>query len=179
MMKILRLTVLLIFLISSLISAQETVLDVPDRFGNIVLGMSMDNVKKELLSDGNFNFRGDPDISILRRPDQSLIECRGYDFIERAFFQFKGDSLYSITILLNQEMLDHYSLYTTLSGKYGDPDKLDPERSVWESENNILALERPLQIKYMDREIIEGITTEGKISASFSELSLVQFLEQF
>ena len=178
-MKIFRLTVLLILLNSFLISAQEAVLDVPDRFGNIVLGMSMENVKKELQADGNFNFRGDPDISILRRPNQSLIECRGYDFIERAFFQFKEDSLYSITILLNQEMLDHYSLYTTLSGKYGDPDKLDPERSVWESETNIPALERPLQIKYMDRGVIEGITTEGKISESLSELSLAQFLEQF
>ena len=79
----------------------------------------------------------------------------------------------------NQEMLDHFSLYTTLSGKYGNPDRLDPERSVWESESNILALERPLQIKYMDRKIIEGITTEGKISASLSELSLEQFLDQF
>ncbi len=178
-MKILRLTVLLILLIIGLISAQETVLEVPDRFGNIVLGMSMEDTKKELQADGNFNFRGNPDISILRRPDQSLIECRGYDFIERAFFQFKEDSLYSITILLNQEMLDHYSLYTTLSGKYGDPDKLDPERSVWESETNTLVLERPLQIKYLDRKLMEGITTEGKISESLSELSRVQFLEQF
>ena len=178
-MKIFRLTVLLILLNSFLISAQEAVLDVPDRFGNIVLGMSMETVKKELLADGNFNFQGDPDISILRRPDQSLIECRGYDFIERAFFQFEEDSLYSITILLNQEMLDHYSLFTTLSGKYGDPDRLDPERSVWESKTNILALERPLQIKYMDREVLEGIATGGKISASLSELSREQFLEQF
>ena len=178
-MKTLRLKVVFILLISSLVSAQESGMDVPDRFGNIILGMSMENIKKELSADGNFNFRGDPDISILRRPDQSLIECRGYDFIERAFFQFKEDRLYSITILLNREMLDHYSLYTTLSGKYGDPDRLDPERSVWESETNILALERPLQIKYMDRKIIEGITTNGKISASLSELSREQFLEQF
>ena len=178
-MKTLRLKVVFILLISSLVPAQESGMDVPDRFGNIILGMSMENIKKELKADGNFNFRGDPDISILRRPDQSLIECRGYDFIERAFFQFKEDRLYSITILLNQEMLDHYSLYTTLSGKYGDPDRLDPERSVWESETNILALERPLQIKYMDRKIIEGITTNGKISASLSELSREQFLEQF
>ncbi len=178
-MKTLRLKVVFILLISSLVPAQESGMDVPDRFGNIILGMSMENIKKELKADGNFNFRGDPDISILRRPDQSLIECRGYDFIERAFFQFKEDRLYSITILLNREMLDHYSLYTTLSGKYGDPDRLDPERSVWESETNILALERPLQIKYMDRKIIEGITTNGKISASLSELSREQFLEQF
>ncbi len=178
-MKTLRLTVVFILLISSLVSAQESGMDVPDRFGNIILGMSMENIKKELSADGNFNFRGDPDISILRRPDQSLIECRGYDFIERAFFQFKEDKLYSITILLNREMLDHYSLYTTLSGKYGDPDRLDPERSVWESETNILALERPLQVKYMDREIIEGITTGGRIFASLSELSREQFLEQF
>ena len=50
-MKIFRLAVLLILLNSFLISAQEAVLDVPDRFSKIVLGMSMENVKKELLAE--------------------------------------------------------------------------------------------------------------------------------
>jgi hypothetical protein len=159
--------------------AEEPFLEIPHRFGKITLGMTMESTEKELERDGNFYYRGSPDISILQRPNESLIECRGYDFVERAFFQFKENKLYSITILLNQELLDHYSLYTTLSGKYGEPAELNPEKSKWISDKNILVLERPLQIKYLDREIFEGITNDSKISKSHSELSQVQFLEQF
>ncbi len=161
------------------IFAQESIVEVPDRFGKIILGMSMEDAKKEISADGNFNYRGDQDLSILRRPNESLIECRGYDFIDRAFFQFKEDQLYSITILFNQELLDHYSLFTILSGKYGDPHNLNPEKSIWESENNTLVLERPLQIKYLDRKIFEGIIGDSIITQSLSELSREQFLEQF
>jgi hypothetical protein len=169
--------VLLLFLIiASFTYAQE---EVPNGFASIILGMSMGNAKKEISADGNFNYRGDQDLSILRRPNESLIECRGYDFVDRAFFQFKDDKLYSITILFNQEFLDHYTLYVTLSGKYGDPDSLNPEKSIWESDRNTLVLERPLQIKYLDKKIFEGIIGESVINKSLSELSLDQFLEQF
>ncbi len=172
-------TVLFLIIITSQIFTQESFSEVPDRFGEIVLGMSMENAKKEISANGNFNYRGDQDLSILRRPNESLIECRGYDFIDRASFQFKDDKLYSITILFNQELLDHFSLFTTLSGKYGNPDNLSPEKSLWESENNSLVLERPLQIKYLDKKIFEGIIGNSNISQSLTELSRVQFLEQF
>ncbi len=161
------------------ITAQKTFSDIPDRFGNIVLGMSLKDTEEGLKANGNFNFRGNRDLSILQRPNQSLIESRGYDFIDRAFFQFKDDKLYSITILFNQELIDHYSLFTTLSKKYGDPDDLDPTRSIWKSDNNILVLERPLQIKYLDRKVFEAIGNDAIISKSLSELSREQFLEQF
>jgi hypothetical protein len=174
-----RFLFLLLIIFSTHIYAQESYSDVPDRFRKIVLGMSMEDAKKEISADGNFNYRGDQDLSILRRPNESLIECRGYDFIDMAFFQFKDDKLYSITILFNPELLDHFSLFITLSNKYGNPDNLNPEKSIWESENNSLVLERPLQIKYLDRKIFEGIIAESNITQSLSELSRVQFLEQF
>lgn len=174
-----RFLFVLLIIFSTHIYAQENYSDIPDRFRKIVLGMSMEEAKKEISADGNFNYRGGQDLSILRRPNESLIECRGYDFIDMAFFQFKEDKLYSITILFNPELLDHFSLFTTLSGKYGDPDNLNPEKSTWESENNFLVLERPLQIKYLDKKIFNGIITDSTISKSLSELSTEQFLEQF
>ena len=166
-------------IILSGISAQDSFLDVPDRFGKIILGMNIKDTENEIEADGNFNFRGSQDLSILQRPNQSLIECMGYDFVDRAFFQFKDDKLYSITILFNMELIDHYSLFTTLSKKYGDPDDLNPERSIWKSDKNILILERPLQIKYLDRKVFEGMGSDVVISKSLSELSREQFLEQF
>ena len=178
MQRLLSIFILLLIIIT-FTTAQESSTEVPDRFGKIILGMSMEDAKKAILADGNFNYRGNQDLSILRRPNESLIECRGYDFVDRAFFQFKDDKLYSITILFNQELLDHFSLFTTLSGKYGNPDNLNPEKSVWESEYTSLVLERPLQIKYLDRKIFEGIVGDADISNSLSELSREQFLEQF
>lgn len=178
MQRLLSIFILLLIIITY-ITAQESLSEVPDRFGEIVLGMSMEGAKKEIAADGNFNYRGNHDLSILRRPNESLIECRGYDFIDRAFFQFKDDKLYSITILFNRELLDHFSIFTTLSGKYGNPQYLNPEKSVWESEYTSLVLERPLQIKYLDKKIFEGIIGDTDISQSLSELSREQFLEQF
>lgn len=178
-MNRLFLTFLLLLIITDNIFTQEAFSEVPDHFGKIFLGMSMENAQKEISADSNFNYRGSQDLSILRRPNESLIECRGYDFVYRAFFQFKDDKLYSITILFNQELLDHFSIFTTLSDKYGNPQYLNPEKSVWESENTSLVLERPLQIKYLDRKIFEGIVSDDNISQSLSELSREQFLEQF
>ncbi len=178
-MKAASILIIIFAVVSGGVFAQSDAADIPEGFGKIILGMNMEDVKSELKADGNFNFRGSPDISILRREDQSLIECRGYDFIERAFFQFKEDSLYSITILLNQEVMDHYSMFTTLTGKYGDPVRRDPERSVWESETTTIALERPLQIKYLNRKVMDEITSNGRMEKSLSELSREQFLNQF
>ncbi len=178
-MKNIHRVLILIILSAGTLAAQTSVSNIPDGFGKIVLGMNMEEVKAELKADGNFNFRGSPDVSILRREDQSLIECRGYDFIDRALFQFKKDSLYSITILLNQEVMDHYSMFTTLTEKYGNPISLDPERSVWESETTTLTLERPLQIKYLNRKVMAAMISNGKIEESLSALSREQFLEQF
>lgn len=170
---------LLLLILSATAFSQESFSEVPNHFGKIILGMSMENAKKEISADGNFNYRGNHDLSLLRRPNESLIECRGYDFIDRAFFQFKENQLYSITILFNKGLIDHYSLFTSLSGKYGDPHNLNPEKSVWESESTSLVLERPLQIKYLDKKIFDGIVSDANISMSLSELSREQFLEQF
>ncbi|MDA3941415.1 MAG: hypothetical protein PF693_19270 [Spirochaetia bacterium] len=177
--KKLLVIVFFVLIISTYVSAQDSFSDVPVGFRNIILGISMEDAKKAISADGNFNYRGDQDLSILRRPNESLIECRGYDFIDRAFFQFKEDKLYSITILFNNELMDHYSLFITLSDKYGPPNSLSPEHSLWETEENSLILERPLQIKYLDRKIFQGIIGDANISQSLKELSSIQFLDQF
>lgn len=158
---------------------EQTLSDVPDHFGKIYLGMTMNQVKEALQNDENFHFTGDPDISILHRPNETLIECSGTYFIDRAFFQFYEDKLYTIILSLNSDEIDHYSMYTTLSGKYGKPDSLNPQKSVWESEKNILSLERPLVVKYIDRKVLDTIRTSGRSRKTLRELSRQQFLRQF
>ncbi len=153
--------------------------EVPDHFGEIYLGMTMDQVKKALKSDPNFNFTGDPDISILKRPDETLIECSGTYFISRGIFQFYKDKLYTIILSLDTDELDHYGMFTTLSGKYGSPESLSPQEAVWKSKKYILVLERPLSVKYMDRQVLDTIRTAGRTEKTLHELSREQFMQQF
>jgi len=178
--------VILLFLViilpcpgQSTASGEEGPAPVPRGFGDLTLGQDMDRVKDVLLDDPNFNFRGDPDVSMLMRPNESLIECKGFSFIDRAYFQFYEKSLYTITLDMREEMIGHYTLYTTFTEKYGEPDRLSPTESVWESAETLFILERPLTVKYIDREIFETLKRQGRMEESARDLSRERFLELF
>ena len=153
--------------------------ELPAGFGSIRLGMAMETVKERLKSDSNFNFRGDPDVSMLREPNNALIECRGYDFIERAAFQFVEDGLYTITLILNRELLGFYTMFSNLQEKYGRPDQVTPNKMEWESNAVLLTLERPLRVKYLRREGLDTLREESRRRKSLEEISRDKFLEQF
>ncbi|RKX88759.1 MAG: hypothetical protein DRP59_11870 [Spirochaetes bacterium] len=176
---------LLLAIIPLYLSAQSSsstgsgTMDIPGHFNKIYLGMTLDQVKQALAEDSNFYYTGDPDLSILQRPNETLLECSGTFYIERAFFQFYQEKLYTITLVLSPDDVDHFSVYTELAGKYGDPQELDPHKSVWSSDSYLLSLERPLTVKYMDRKMLDGIRTSGQTKKTLQELSRKQFLDQF
>jgi hypothetical protein len=151
----------------------------PQGFSSVQLGMDMETVKERLTSDGNFNFRGDPDVSMLREPNDALIECRGYDFIDRAAFQFVDDGLYTITLILNRQLLGFYTVFSTLQEKYGTPNEVTPDKMVWESDAVLLSLERPLRVKYIRREVLRRLREESRREKSMEQISRERFLEQF
>ncbi len=153
--------------------------EIPGHFSGIHLGMTIEEVREALAKDGNFSFNGDPEISILQRPNETLLECRGTFYISKGFFQFYKEKLYTIILLLDPDEIDHYSVYTVLSGKYGEPDYLDPKKAYWESDKYMLVLERPLSVKYIDRRILETIRTSGRTEETLHQLSRKQFLQQF
>ena len=77
--------------------------DLPSGYKNIRLGMSMDDVKSELKKDLNFGYRGERDISLLSGENESIIETdtskiAPYSFLERCWFQFQDEALFTITI---------------------------------------------------------------------------------
>lgn len=153
--------------------------ELADGFNNIILGMNMEEVKEELIGDPNFNFRGDPDVSMMQTPHTSLIEVRGYHYIDRASFQFIDNSLFTITIILNTHRIGHYAMFSSLLEKYGEPDSLSPAKSVWEGERVIISLERPLRVKYMAREVLEGLLREQRKKRSIEAVTRERFLDQF
>ncbi|MBN1696017.1 MAG: hypothetical protein JW881_00765 [Spirochaetales bacterium] len=151
----------------------------PSGFRGITLGMHIDEVKTLLFEDPYFDYRGDPDVTFLPVTEERLIECGGNSFVKRAYFQFNNEKLYIIIIVLDTEKLDYYTLYTTLTGKYGESTLLDPSHVVWHFSDVRLSLEKPLSVKYIDIKVFEELKSEGKMEDDLRSVSRERFLEEF
>ncbi|MBN1648350.1 MAG: hypothetical protein JW874_09970 [Spirochaetales bacterium] len=152
---------------------------VPDGFDGIELGLSMDEVKKRLKENDNFSYTGDPDVSLQDRPNETALDVEGLGYVYRGIFQFYEDSLYIIMIMINPDRMDHYSMFTHLSGKYGPPQIFSPSRSVWERDGTMMVLERPLTVRYMDRETFNKIVDAGEKEESLESDLRRSFINQF
>jgi hypothetical protein len=159
--------------------AEEGETALPRQFRELVLGMSLDDLKEALQNDGMFDFRGDRDVSYIPVREESLVETTGSTFIRRAFFQLRDGSLFIMAFTLNTEMMDHHSVFTDLTGKYGPPSYLDPKESVWETEETRIALERPLTVKYIDKQVFDDIINESTLIQSRRVLQRQEFLDEF
>ena len=151
----------------------------PRGFRAVSLGMSLDQAKQALKSDPLFLYRGDPDVSFLPQTKQYLIECAGASYLRRAYFQFSDARLYIMIFILDPQKLDHYSLFSAFSRKYGQPASLSPQETVWQSDTVRFSLERPLTVKYIDRAVFGSTLEAGKAPADLEQLSREKFIEQF
>lgn len=156
--------------------------NLPRGFGGVELGMSLDDAKSALKSNSDFGYAGDRDVSLLPGDARVLIETDSYNmqhhgFLTRCWFQFYEENLYLIIINFNPERIDHYSLYTTLVKKYGEPDDFSPERSVWKNGDVTMSLERPLSIKYIDNEISEKLVQQSLVQKNGFEITRERFLD--
>jgi len=151
-------------------------------YGGVELGMTVEQTKAKLKENSDFGYTGDRDISLLPGENRTLIETdavsgHSFGFLERCWFQFHNDSLYIITININQELMDHYSVFTALCKKYGDPVSLSPEKSVWKDENYSMSLERPLTLKYVNQKVFEDLQNKSLVSPSGREITRDMFLD--
>lgn len=146
-------------------------------FGGVELGMDRDTVIEMLKKNYLFAYRGPEDVSLLPSPNQSLIEVSGLSYVKRGYFQFLNGKLWTIIIVLDPSKIDHYSIYTTLVGKYGEPVLLDPKEARWEDESVRMALERPLTLRYMDMKVYQKLRDEAGAQQSFEELDRGNFLQ--
>ena len=73
--------------------------------------------------------------------------------------------------------MDHYSVFTALCKKYGDPVSLSPEKSVWKDENYSMSLERPLTLKYMNQKVFDDLQNKSLVSPSGREITRDMFLD--
>lgn len=124
-------------------------------------------------------YRGGPDVSLRPFDQERSIETEGRGYMERGAFHFDEGTLYIITLFLNRARLDYFTLYRTLEQKYGSPDSLTPERAIWENEQTLMSLERPLTVKYVDRRRFEARISEGEMQESLRTQGRDAFLKQF
>ncbi len=155
---------------------------VPDGYGGVKLGMSLSDAKKALRKNTEFGYHGERDVSLLPGENRILIETDAvagheYSFLERCWFQFYNDKLYIITININRERMDHFSIFDALCKKYGEPISLSPEKSVWESDSCTMSLERPLTLKYVDKETFKLLQNKSFVSPSGTEITREMFLD--
>ena len=154
----------------------------PHGYSKISLGMSVDEVKEALKSNAQFGYRGERDVSLLPGENRTLIETdtsrtAPYSYLDRCWFQFHDGKLYVMTINLNQDKLDHYSVFSSLCEKYGEPTTLTPQKSEWVSDSVIVDLERPLAIKYTDRAVMTSLIDAASVQDTAAEMNRAQFLE--
>jgi hypothetical protein len=153
--------------------------ELPSGFREFSLGMEIDALKAGLHKDALFNFREDRDVSFLPNRDQSLIETTGFSFIRRAFFQLRNGKLFIMAFNLDTSLVDHYSVYTSFVKKYGEPVSLNPREAVWESDGVRLAIERPLTVKYIDKQVFNEVIAESETTESAEIVRRQEFLDDF
>lgn len=149
----------------------------PVAYRDISLGMNVDEVKKMLLADKLYGYRGERDVSMLPTQNRVLIESEGLSFLNRSWFQFYQDKLYTMTFKLDSDRVDFYSVFRALQDKYGEPTSLDPEKIVWKDDNVTLSLERPLVLKFIDTQVFAEIQNTSKVNKNTEELTRKGFLE--
>ena len=148
----------------------------PSDFRGIKLGMGLEEVQALLQKDSIFHYRGPEDVSLLPTKNQSLVEATGSSFVQRAFFQFQDGKLWVIILMLNPDKIDHFSVYSSLSAKYGDPGIMGPREARWEDKSVRISLERPLTLRYMDLKVLQGIQEGGVAKEGIEEIERQDFL---
>ena len=149
----------------------------PYGYSTVQLGMTLEETQTALIRDPDFGYRGERDVSLLPGENRQIIETKGGSFLDNCWFQFYDDYLYIISINVNQEFMDYYSIFSTLCKKYGNPIYLDPEKATWEDEDVILSLEKPLWLKYTDAKISGQILEQAEVQQATIEYLRQGFLD--
>ncbi len=124
----------------------------PETYLGLQLGLTEAEIDQLLLTNDYFFYTGEPQVSF-RAPDQEYVfDVVGRGYVDRALFQFKDMVLVSMDFYFNQTEIDYYSLHTTFSTKYGDPDIVHPQYMIWENENVRIRIGKEIRIQYIQKD---------------------------
>ena len=199
-MKIKYIVIILIFLVFGFIYAQDNASapenektaeenetaektdkpqELPPGFMNLKLGLTMNELEEALNENTYFDYRGKPDVDMRLSKERTLIECSGFSYVKKGYFQFYKERLIIITIMIDEKELDFYSFYRNLENKYGKPDNLNPEGVYWKNGQISMALEKPLSVKYTDLKAFAEIKENSAAKTSKQKILKEDFIETF
>lgn len=122
----------------------------PQGFAGIALQDTRESVLKKLENHTFFHSPDEPNITLLPSTREQIIEVVGKRFIRKALFQFNSTlKLVVITLYIDTDVVDYFSVYMTHEKKYGRAQEISPAFAMWQGGNVIILLEKPLQVKYM------------------------------
>jgi hypothetical protein len=156
----------LLFVLTAALAPAQTPADLTPGFDVFRLGMSLSDLKEALKTNSFFLYSGEPDVTLLNRPNTNLIDVPGVTFLSRGVFQVVEGKLYSISLELNPEKVSYFDVYTQLTKKY-------------ENASVRLSLEKPLTVKYIDMPVFQRIQKEGRVQQALEALTREQFLGTF
>lgn len=168
---------LLVFILASIFATEQNNNALPKGYSSVTLGMTVDEAKEALKKSPAFGFNGNQDVSLLPGENRTLITTDGVLFFNECWFQFDKDRLYIITLNLNPEQIDYFSIFSTLCDKYGQPNSLSPEKSEWNNGSVQMVLERPLSLKYTDVAVFNELQESSNVRESAQEFNRQNFLD--
>ncbi len=126
-------------------------------FFNVELGFTFDEVVAILQNEPLLVVLEEPEIFVVPESEQKVIradgvkdDATGYRFIQEAFFQFNDDDrLVVLSMSLNTNSIDYFSLFELHNKKYGNANVITPNKAQWNNESTTLIIERPLTVKYI------------------------------
>jgi hypothetical protein len=152
----------------------------PFGYRTVTLGLGIEELKEALRQDTEaYLVREDRDVYFVPLRNENYVETTGRGFIKRAFFQLKDARVFVISLELNPDRIDYYSVFTAFREKYGDPASLDPQKATWESDTARVAIERPLTVKYIDRAVFDAILADAEAATSNETTIREHFLQDF
>jgi hypothetical protein len=173
-----------LLLFSPHLEAQDTTA-LPRTFQGLSLGMSRDTLKTALRESSLFRIKEAQDDSLtmssISPGDENTLEVDGVPrgFIRRAFFELNDEQVFTMSFVMDTALVDHYSVFMSLVNKYGEPSFLDPKRTVWESDETWVAIERPLTVKYIDLGVFNALIAGANAQQSANERRREDFLNEF
>jgi hypothetical protein len=153
--------------------------DLPLGYRTVVLGLGIEELKEALRQDTEAYLFREDNVYFVPLRNENYVETTGRSFIKRAFFQLKDASVFVISLDLNPDRIDYYSVFTAFREKYGDPASLDPRMAMWESETVRVIIERPLTVKYIDRAVFDAVFADADAGKSNEATIRDQFLQDF
>jgi hypothetical protein len=160
--------------------AADPAAGLPRGYRTISLGIGLEELKEALRRDTDaYLFREDRDVYYVPLRDENYVETTGRNFIKRGFFQLKDSSVFVISLELNPDRMDYYSVFTAFRERYGEPAVIDPQKAMWESETVRVSIERPLTVKYIDRAVFDDILAQSQAGKSVETTLREDFLRDF